>query len=100
MEFAASLKVFALKASGDLGLDTVDETVRRAGDLRPLDLKNCDNKLICSLWAVLLSPVIAEQTHEDQRGFVQGRQLIQNVVDMVPTAGPTGPHRSLGCCQL
>ena len=46
------------------------------------------------MWAFLLSPVIAEQTHEGQRGFVQKRQLVQNIVDM------DSHGRTLGCQAL
>ena len=55
---------------------------RHPSELRPLTLKNGDNKIIagCANWS--LSTVISKAACRLQNGFVCGRQLVQNTVDL------------------
>ena len=78
-DFNASATVFVPK--GNLDADQV-EVVREGTDMRPLSLKNTDNKINVSTVNRTLRPVIQEGTHETQNGFVPERQLIQNAVDI------------------
>ena len=51
-------------------------------ETRPLALNNCDNKQVCAAAARAASPTIQTHAHESQNGFIQGRQLLQNPVDL------------------
>ena len=51
-------------------------------ETRPLSLKNCDNKLIVSANILALEPQYRSITHEDQNGFVTGRNFLKNLVDI------------------
>ena len=50
--------------------------------LRPLSLKNIDNKLICSTINFSLRRSVSKYADPIQRGFVSGRQLVSNVLDL------------------
>ncbi len=77
--FNDNLSVFPPK--GDSPND-VNEIVRSPMDTRPLSLKNEDNKIIASVVNDLLKKCIATRAGRLQRGFVPGRQLIENVVGL------------------
>ncbi len=68
-------------AKGQLDGDHM-EVVREAVDTRPLSLKNSDNKTITACINHASIHTVAQGTHHSQRGFVPGRQLLQNVVDL------------------
>ena len=51
-------------------------------ETRPLTLKNSDNKLVAAVTNHAISPVIQACSSAVQNGFVQGRQLTQNIVDL------------------
>jgi hypothetical protein len=76
-EFNASLGIYPAKGTQD---DDSAWLVRRgAGDTRPLNLKNCDNKAIAGAVNGKLTPPIARWADEVQEGFVRGRQAVNNV---------------------
>ena len=77
--FNESLLVFAPK--GDDPLDHT-EVSRDPSCVRPISLKNSDNKLIATVANAAISPVISSQANSLQRGFVQGRQLTQNILEL------------------
>jgi len=56
--------------------------VARPLELRPLTLKNGDNKAIAGITNWAITPVVKTFASKIQRGFVKGRQLVQNVVDL------------------
>ena len=62
--------------------DDVIEMIRNAEDTRSLGLKNSDYKTICAAVNWSIKGVIARGAHQAQRGFLPGRQLAQNVVDL------------------
>ena len=68
-------------AKGDLDTDR-NEMNREPRETRPLSLKNTDNKTVTSVVNRSFLSSVAASTHESQRGFVPGRQLVQNVVDL------------------
>ena len=51
-------------------------------DTRPLSLKQADNKLVAGVLNFCISPAIAHGAIDIQTGFIHGRILIQNVVDL------------------
>ena len=51
-------------------------------ETRPLTLKVSDNKIIAGVINQSITPVIRNSACKIQRGFIQGRQSLQNVVDL------------------
>ena len=58
------------------------EVVRAAEDTRPLGLKNTDNRIVAGTLVHTLRASSQKSTHRTQRGFVPGRQLTHNVLDL------------------
>ena len=79
--FNAQLAIFIPK---DVPAPDLDPTRldREPGDTRPLALKNCDAKLITAVACRAAKKVLAKRTCQVQRGFVPGRQLLSNVIDI------------------
>ena len=69
-------------------------------DTRPLSLKGCDNKTIGAVVNAKLRVPLAKQLSDIQRGFVHGRQLIQNVVDLDSAARLTSMTHDCGALPL
>ena len=67
--------------NGEFEADAV-AICREPLETRPLSLKNADNKAIAAVVNRSVSEVIKEGTHVTQNGFVPGRQLVQNPVDL------------------
>ena len=78
--FNFSLSVFAPKGSDPD--DNIYECAREPVDIRPLALKNTDNKTVCSIVNEALKDVTAKFLNHIQRGFTKGRQLLNNVTDL------------------
>eukprot|EP00959_Pyramimonas_sp_CCMP1952_P344585 7217147-Pyramimonas_sp.AAC.1 len=53
---------------------------KRPEDTRPLALSNTDQKLMASCLAYPLKNVVREKLHPVQRGFINGRNMIDNVL--------------------
>ena len=88
--FNASVMVFVPKGSkpGD------DDGARRAPDeVRTLSLANTDRKTVSGALAFSLAGAAQDNICKTQRGFVRGRSLLQNVVDL-DSAGRTCSHPS------
>ena len=51
------------------------------GGARPLNVTNCDNRLIASAVRIALEHKIAPTITQAQRGFLRGRSMLANVVD-------------------
>ena len=79
LDFNDSTAIFAPKGAraGDML-----EVIREADATRPLSLKNSANKTICRAMAASLHPHLPEAIHGCQRGFVPGRDLVRNVIDL------------------
>ena len=48
----------------------------------PLSIVNCDNRILANALRLRLEPIFAEWVSEGQRGFLPGRSLLANVLDM------------------
>ena len=59
-----------------------DTVFRAATETRPLTLKNSDNKIVAAVANYAISPTIQKCASVVQNGFVHGRQLAQNIVDL------------------
>ena len=51
-------------------------------DVRPLNIVNCDNRLLANAVRMRLESVLSPWVSADQRGFVPGRSMLQNVMDV------------------
>jgi len=71
------------------------ETIRDTECTRPLGLKNTDNKVIISATIASFRKDMRRSTHASQRGFVPGRLLVQNVLDLDAAARIDTRHE--GC---
>ena len=91
LSFNLTLQVFAPK--GDRERDKI-EVVRSPGETRPLGLKDYGNKIIGTTWARAFAPVLRAGACPLQRGFVPGRQLVQNPVDLDAAARAFGRSRA------
>ena len=75
--FFAPKDVPELDPSGTEGV-----TRRNPVDTCPLSLKNTDVKLCTGAVNFKLKPCVTRLAHAAQRGFIAGRQLISNIVDI------------------
>ena len=77
------LFVFLSKADKDDDLERGNEGVYRSPlDLRPLTLKNSENKVVAGVTNWIINPVVEKTACSSQNGFAAGRQLLQNAVDL------------------
>ena len=53
-----------------------------AADVRPLVLVNTDNRLIASAMRIHLEPIFNTCISHHQRGFLKGRSMLANIVDI------------------
>eukprot|EP00959_Pyramimonas_sp_CCMP1952_P202089 4225820-Pyramimonas_sp.AAC.1 len=67
------------------------ECSRSPDCLRPLAMKSGDIKIIASATNRILSSV-ASDTEEEQQGFVNGRQILSNIVKVDTTARITSTN--------
>jgi len=56
------------------------KVVRTPFEARPLTLNNSDNKAECGLTSLGMSPALQQFGHASQKGFIRGRQLLDNPV--------------------
>ena len=49
---------------------------------RPLSIANTDNRLICSAVRLHVEPIAAPGIVDEQRGFIKGRSMLSNVLDV------------------
>eukprot|EP00959_Pyramimonas_sp_CCMP1952_P368343 7715802-Pyramimonas_sp.AAC.1 len=52
------------------------------GDTRPLNIVNCDNRILANAVRKRIEPFLSEWVSHMQRGFLPGRSLLANVVDI------------------
>jgi hypothetical protein len=64
-------------------LEADDAQIRRSPEAtRPICLSNTDNKLLAALLNDKLSTLAAATVHSQQRGFVRGRSLVDNIMEI------------------
>ena len=79
-DFNASLLLFLpKKASGTLEDGTV---FYDADSVRPLNVTNADNRLLASAVRLLIEPFVASRISPSQRGFIAGRSMLANLIDI------------------
>ena len=77
--FNDSVTVFIPKGESDNDLELL---ARHPGETRPLGLKNSDNKTIAATINHSLKPLINDNACKLQRGFIAGRNFLNNIVDL------------------
>ena len=50
--------------------------------MRPLNVTNTDNRLIASAVRLMLEPIIGPLITRDQCGFIAGRSMLANIIDI------------------
>ena len=56
--------------------------VYEAFGTRPLNITNCDNRIINNAVRFRIEPSLDQHLSRAQRGFVGGRSLLSNVIDI------------------
>jgi hypothetical protein len=79
IEFNDTLQVFTPK--GEEELDD-KEIVRSPDSTRPLGLKNTDNKAIAACTNSSIKHAVARDACELQRGFIHGRNFVNNIIEL------------------
>ena len=75
----ASLLFFCLRQIGTT-VDGLD--IYEPGGVRPLNVTNTDNRLLASATRLAIEPTLGALITEDQRGFIGGRSMLANLVDI------------------
>jgi hypothetical protein len=78
--FNSSLMVFLPKAVS--GNDPSAGDYCSPADTRPLNLVNCDNRLLANAARIRAEPLLEEWVSPMQRGFLAGRSMLSNVIDI------------------
>ena len=79
-DFNCSIMVFLPKKAS--GLDGEGNEYFDAENTRPLNICNTDNRLIANAVRLRIEPILDGHVSESQRGFVGGRSMLANVVDI------------------
>jgi len=95
-DFNASLLMFLPKKSS--GVTDVGLEIYNCGDVRPLNITNCDNRLLASAVRVAIEPTLSALITGDQRGFIGGRSMIANLIDIDEAMALESLHSADSVC--
>ena len=70
------------------------------GNTRPLSIVDAANRIIASIFKVCLERVAGDWVIDCQRGFLKGRQMLQNIIDMDFAAQKVSIKYKRGCILL
>ena len=62
--------------------DTLHGDVYAPSKTRPLSIVNTDNRIIANAYRLMMEPIINSWVSDMQRGFLDGRSMLSNVVDV------------------
>ena len=79
-DFNHSLMVFLPKVATELTAD--GEDVFEAENTRPLNIVNADNRLLANAVRLRIEAVLDDHVSSEQHGFIGGRSMLANVVDI------------------
>jgi hypothetical protein len=79
--FALNHGLFCCLPKTPSGCDEAHGEFFAAKDMRPLTVVNSDNRLVAAACRLAWEP-LAPFVHEHQRGFVGGRSMTQNILDL------------------
>ena len=78
--FNESVMVFLPKKTIGVNADGVE--MFTAKNMRPLSISNTDNRIFCSAVRLHVEPRTSHTISRAQRGFVKGRSMLSNVIDV------------------
>ena len=78
--FNESIMVFLPKKAVFTKADGTE--VFPAGNMRPLNITNTDNRILCSAVRIHVEPLVTTGVSPEQRGFLRGRSMLANVFDI------------------
>jgi len=64
------------------GSDEQHGTFFHPGDTRPLNISNVDNRLLASAARLAWEPILEKWASSFQKGFLKGRSMIHNIIDV------------------
>ena len=79
-DFNASLPIFLPKQA--CGETEEGEAVYEVDGVRPFNVTSTDNRLMASACRWMLEPLLGSLITDEQRGFIQGRSMLSNTVDI------------------
>ena len=79
-EFNESILTFLPKKSEEV--DEMGIPIYSPGNIRPLHITNTDNRILANAVRLKIEPIISPEISEAQRGFIAGRSMLANVVDV------------------
>ena len=79
-DFNESLLVFLPKSP--VASSTPESPVYHPSGVRPLNIANTDNRLLASAVRLAIEPTLDRLITPLQRGFLQGRSMIANLLDI------------------
>ncbi len=59
-----------------------DVPAYEAANVRPLNVTNCDNRLLANAVRLVIEPILDRLITRDQRGFLAGRSMLANLLDV------------------
>ena len=80
------------------GSDGEQGVYYKPGDTRPLNISNVDNRIIASAARLAWEPILEAWVSKMQRGFLKGREMLHNIIDVDWAAMKVSlvmPHGSL-----
>jgi len=83
-----NVSILCLLPKKPTGVDESFGTYYHPKDTRPLSISNVDNRLLASAARLAWEPVLERWVSKFQRGFLKGRSMLHNVID-VDTASMT-----------
>ena len=82
------------------GATATGEPVYDPETTRPLALVNCDNRIVAAAAKSRWERTFAAYVHPSQRGFLSGRSILQNVVDIDDAAMTVSLRHAAGAIVL
>lgn len=77
-----NLSLLCLLPKTPTGFDDEHGTYFHAGDTRPLSISNVDSRLLASAARLAWEPILESWISQSQRGFLKGRSMIHNILDV------------------
>ena len=68
------------------GTDPILGDFYQAGDVRPLVIVNTDNRLMANAVRLCMEPILVQWISSNQQGFLRGRSMLSNVIDVTHQA--------------
>ena len=80
--YAFNASILCLLPKKPTGCDETLGTYFHSGDTRPLNVTNMDNRLLASAARLAWEPILERWVSKTQRGFLKGRVMLHNVLDI------------------